>query len=82
MMFFNFQHYPNAREAKHVMPNDFEMINFVRANLVAQDLFFRIISKLFLKIACGFSSPNQHSKDTDVNRKPMGYFLASWILWH
>jgi hypothetical protein len=56
------------------MPNDFEMIKLVRANLVAQAIFFRIILKLFRTIACGFSSPNRYSQDVDANGKPMGFF--------
>jgi hypothetical protein len=71
---FNLQHYPNLGEAKPVMPNDFEMIKLVRANLVAQAIFFRIILKLFRIIACGFSSSSQYSQDVDGNGKPMGFF--------
>ena len=56
------------------MPTDFEMIELVRANLVAQAIFFRIIIKLFRKIACDFSSSNQCSRDVDANGKPMGFF--------
>ena len=76
---FNLQHYPNLGEAKPVMPNDFEMIKLVRANPVAQAIFFRIILKLFRTIACGFSSSNQYSQDVDANGKPMG-FSDLWIL--
>ena len=71
---FTLQHYPNLGEAKPVMPNDFEMIKLVRSNPVAQAKFFRIILKLFRKIACGFSSPNQYSQDVDANGKPKGFF--------
>ncbi len=56
------------------MPNDFEMIKLLRANLLAQGKFFRIILKLFRKIACGFSSPKQYSQDVDANGKPMSFF--------
>ncbi len=56
------------------MPNDFEMIKLVRSNPDAQAKFFRIILKLFRKIACGFSSPNQFSQDVDANGKPKGFF--------
>ena len=56
------------------MPNDFEMIKQVRANPVAQAIFFRIILKHFHSIACGFSSFNQYSKDVDANGKPTGFF--------
>jgi len=71
---FNVQHCPNSREAKHVMPNDFEMIKWVRANRVAQTTFFRIVFKIFRKIACGFSSSNQYSQDVDAKRKSIGFF--------
>jgi len=33
---FRPQHYPNPIDSKLVMPNDFEMIKLVRANIVAQ----------------------------------------------
>jgi len=56
------------------MPYDFEMIKLVRANHVAQAIFFRIVLKLFRIIACGFSSSKQHSQDVDANGKPMGFF--------
>ncbi len=56
------------------MPNDFEIIKLVRANPVAQVIFFRIILKLIRTIACGFSSSNQYSQDVDANGKPMGFF--------
>ena len=56
------------------MPNDFEMIKLVRANLVAQAEFFRFFKKLFRKIACGFSSPYQYSQDIDANGKTKGFF--------
>ncbi len=56
------------------MPNDFEMIKLVRANHVAQPIFFRIILKLFRTIACGFTISNQYSQDVDVNGKPIGFF--------
>ncbi len=36
--------------------------------------FFKIIFKLFRKIACSFSSPNQRSQDVDANRKPKCFF--------
>jgi hypothetical protein len=55
------------------MPNDFERIKLVRANIVAQAIFFRIILKLFCTIAYGFSSSNQYSQDVDATRKPMGF---------
>jgi hypothetical protein len=71
---FNVQYYPNLGKAKSVMPNDFEMIKLVRANSVAQALFFRIISKLFRTIACGFSTSNQDSQDVDANGKPISFF--------
>jgi hypothetical protein len=71
---FNLQHYPNLGEAKLVMPNDFETIKLVRANPVAQAIFFGIILKLFRTIACGFSSFNLFSQDVDANGKPMGFF--------
>ena len=48
---FNVQHYSNSGEAKLITPYEFEMIKLVRANLVAQAIFFRIILKLFRKIA-------------------------------
>jgi hypothetical protein len=69
-------------EAKLVMPNDFEMIKLVRANLVAQAIFFRNISKLFRTIACGISSFIQYSQDVDANGKPVSFsgpldFVAS-----
>ena len=53
------------------MPNDFEMIKLVLANLVAQAVFFRIVLKLFRKTACGFSGPYPYSQDVDNNVKPM-----------
>ncbi len=65
-------------EAKPVMPNDFEIIKLVRAKLVAQAILFRIILKLFRKIACGFGSPYHYSPNVDANGKPMGFF-AMWI---
>jgi hypothetical protein len=71
---FNLLHYPNFGKAKHVMPNDLEMIKSVRANPVAQPIFFRSILKLYRIIAFGFSSSNQYSKDVDANRKPIGLF--------
>jgi hypothetical protein len=71
---FNLQHYPSLGEAKPLMPNDFEMIKLVRANHVAQAIFFRIILKLFHKIACGFSSSNQYSQDVVANGKPISFF--------
>ena len=74
MLILNLQHYSNLGEAKPIMPNDFEMIKLVRANLVAQAIFFRIILKLFRTIACGFSSSNQYSQHVDANGKPMGFF--------
>jgi hypothetical protein len=49
------------------MPNDFEIVKLVPANIVAQAIFFRIIFKLFQKNACGFSSPKQYSQDVDAN---------------
>jgi hypothetical protein len=55
---FNLRHYPNLGEAKLVMPINVEIIKLVRANPVAQAIFFRIIFKLFCAIACGFSSSN------------------------
>ena len=55
---FNLQHYHIMAEAKPVIPNYFEMIKLERANHGAHALFFRILLKLFSKIACGFSSPN------------------------
>ena len=45
----------------------------MRANHVAQAIFFRFLFKLFRKIACGFSSPNQYSNNVDANGKPMGF---------
>jgi len=56
------------------MHNDFEMIKLVRANFVAQAIFFRINLKLFRTIAHGFSSSNQYSQDVDANGKPIGFF--------
>jgi hypothetical protein len=56
------------------MPNDFEIIKLVRANPVAQAMFFRIILKLFRTFSCGFSSSNQYSRDVYANGKPMGVF--------
>ncbi len=56
------------------MPNDFEMIKLVRANHVAQAIFFRITLNLFRNPVCGFSSSNHYSKDDDANEKPMGFF--------
>ena len=67
------QHCPIIGEAKPAMPNDFEMIKSVRANQVDQAIFFRIILKLFRKIACGFSSPDKHSQDVDAN-EPIDLF--------
>ena len=67
---FSPQHYPYPGESKPVMPDDFEMIKLVRANHVAQAMFFRIILKLFRKIACGLSSPNHYSQDVDANGRP------------
>ena len=61
-------------EAKPEMPNDFEMNKLVRANPVAQAIFFRIILKLFRTIACGSSSSNQYSQDIDANGKTMGFY--------
>ena len=66
-------------EAKPMMLNYFKMIKLVRANHVAQAILFRIIIKLVIKIACGFSSPNQYSQDVDANGRPMGFF-SLWIL--
>jgi hypothetical protein len=37
------------REAKPAMPNDFEMLKLVRANHVAQAIFFGIIINYFVK---------------------------------
>ena len=71
---FNLPYYPILGEAKHAMPNDFEMIKLVRANPVTQAIFFTIILKLFRIIARGFSSSNQYSQDVDANGKPMGFF--------
>jgi hypothetical protein len=56
------------------MPNDFEMIKLVRANHVAQAIFFKNILKLLRTIACGFSRSNQYSQDVDANGKPMRFF--------
>ncbi len=57
------------------MPNDFKMFKLVRANHVAQAIFFKIILKPFRKIACGFSSPtNQYSQDVNATRKPIEVF--------
>ncbi len=56
------------------MPNDFEMIKLMRANLVVQAIFLKIILKLFRTIACGFSSSNQYSQDVDANGKLIGFF--------
>jgi hypothetical protein len=50
------------------------MIKLVRANRVAQDIFFRVILKMFRTIACGFSSSYRYSRDVDANEKPMGFF--------
>jgi len=50
------------------MPNEFKMIKLVRANHVAQAIFFRIILKLFPKTACGFSSSNQYSQDVAIRQ--------------
>ncbi len=47
---FNLQHYPNLGEAKPVIPNDFEMLKLVRANHVAQEIFFRIILNCFVQL--------------------------------
>jgi len=71
---YSSQQYPNLGESKHVMPNEFEMIKLVRANHVTQAIVFRIILKVFRKIACGYSSSNQFSHDVDANGKPMGFF--------
>jgi hypothetical protein len=71
---FNRQRYSNLGEAKPVMPNNFEIIKLLRANPVAQAIFFRIILKLFRTIACDFFSSNQYSQDVDANGKPMGFF--------
>ena len=69
------QRYPNPGESQPTMlSNDFEMIKLVRSNPVAQAIFFRIVLKLFRKIACGFSKPDQYSQDVDENGKPMGFF--------
>ena len=46
----------------------------MRANPLAQAIFFRIILKLFRRTACGFSSSNQCSQDVDTNGKPMDFF--------
>jgi hypothetical protein len=56
------------------MPIDFEMIKLVQANPIAQAIFFRIILKLFLTIACGFSNSYQYSQNDDANGKLMGFF--------
>ena len=51
-------------EIKHAMPNNFEVIKLVRANFVAQAIFFRIVHKLFRKIAYyGFLSLSKYSED-------------------
>ena len=71
---FILHRYPNPGEMKPVMPDDFEMIKLVRANPVAQALFFRTILETFRNIACGFSSPNEYSQDVDDNGKPKGFF--------
>ena len=55
------------------MPSFFEMIKSMRANPVAQAIFFRIIFKLFRKITCGFLSPNQYSQDVKANGKQIGF---------
>ncbi len=44
------------------------------AILVAQALFFKIVLKLFRKIVCVFSSPNQYSQDVHDNGRPTGFF--------
>jgi hypothetical protein len=54
----NLQHYPNLGEAKPINANDFEMIKLVKANHVAQEIFLRIILKMFRTIARGFSCSN------------------------
>ncbi len=55
------------------MPNDFEMVKSVRANPIAQAIFFRNILKLFRRIACGFASLDTYSQHLDANGKPMGF---------
>ena len=58
-------------EADPVMLDDFEMTKLLRANEVAQAIFFNFFSRT---IACGFSSQNQYSQDVDANGKPMEFF--------